>query len=81
MKKVNIKKLTLSNLAQAVCILEGKKSELDIAQVKEVIRCISTLQAVVIEAEYRDDRGYRRPSDIINDQGLKLQKKIKRLAP
>lgn len=36
----------LNELAQAVTLMEGKKVELTIAQVKEVIKCLTCLIAV-----------------------------------
>jgi hypothetical protein len=77
-KKVDITKLDGNTLAQAVCILEGQKLEIDIAQVKEVIRCLAALEAAVMFAEEGNDRFYVRPSDLIYEQAGKLLPKMRK---
>lgn len=72
---VNLKKLNGNTLAKAVSIIEGKKIELPIGQIKEVLKCLAVIQATLNRAEYLDETNYDGPIDIIGKQANRIYKK------
>jgi hypothetical protein len=74
--------MTMNNLIKAICMMEGKKVQVSVGNVREVLRCLNIIEASfrIAEAEKENQpisvvHAMRGPVELLSVESLKIARK------